>query len=101
DGTVQEQFGRFSLLEIVQRYALARLSESGQVQRRHAQYYLALVESSEPDLYGGAGQRTAMRLLEREQDNIRAALAFAVERGEVEVAQQFCGAFFLFWGRRA
>ena len=54
DATVQEPFGRFSLLEIVQRYALARLSESGQmqqVQQRHAQYYLALVESSEPDLY--------------------------------------------------
>ena len=80
---VQEPFGRFSLLEIVQRYALARLSESGQmqqVQRRHAQYYLTLVESSEPDLYGGARQRTAMRLLEREQDNIRAALACAVEQ---------------------
>ncbi len=103
DGIVQEPFGRFSLLEIVQRYALARLSESGQmqqVQRRRAQYYLTLVESSEPDLYGGTRQRTTMRLLEREQDNIRAALAFAVEQGEVEIAQRFCGAFFLFWGRR-
>ena len=103
DATAQGQFGRFSLLEIVQRYALARLSESGQmqqVQRRHGQYYLALVEGSEPDLYGGARQRTAMRLLEREQDNIRSALAFAVEQGEAEVAQRFCGALFLFLGRR-
>ena len=40
-----------------------------------------------------------MQLLEREQDNIRAALAFAVEQGEAEIAQRFCGAFFLFWGR--
>jgi predicted ATPase len=102
DGAAQGQFGRFSLLEIVQRYVLARLSESGQmqqVQRHHAQYYLALVESSEPDLYGGARQRTAIRLLEREQDNIRTALAFAVEQGEAEVAQRFCSAFFLFWGK--
>jgi len=101
--TAQGQFGRFSLLEIVQRYALARLSESGEmerVQQRHAEYYLALVEGSEPDLYSGARQRTAMQLLEREQDNIRAALAFAVEQGEAEVAQRFCCALFLFWGRR-
>jgi len=103
DGAAQRQFGRFSLLEIVQRYALARLSESGEmehVQRRHAEYYLALVEGTEPDLFGGARQRTAMQLLEREQDNIRAALAFAVEQREAESAQRFCGTLFLFWGRR-
>jgi len=103
DGSAEEQFGRFSLLEIVRGYALARLSESGQmehVQRRHAQYYLALVEGSEPDLFGGDRQRAAMRLLEREQDNIRAALAFAVEQREAEIAQRFCCVLFLFWGRR-
>src|SRR5205807_68430 len=52
---VEEPFGRFSLLGMVREYALARLRESGQmeyVQQRHAQYYLALVEGSEPDLYG-------------------------------------------------
>lgn len=103
EGAALEPFGRFSLLEIVQRYALARLSESGQMQhveRRHAEYYLALVEGTEPDLFGGERQRAAMRLLEREQDNIRAALAFAVEQREAELAQRFCCAFFLFWGRR-
>jgi len=100
---VQEQPGRFSMLELVRGYALARLSESGNmehVQRRHAEYYLALVEGIEPDLYGGGRQRAAMRSLEREQDNIAAALAFAIEQGKAEIAQRFCCALFLFWGRR-
>ncbi len=102
DEGAQEQSGRFSMLELVRGYALARLSESGDmehVQRRHAEYYLALAEGIEPDLYGGDRQRAAMRLLEREQDNIAAALAFAIEQGKVELAQQFCSALFLFWGR--
>ena len=102
DEGAQEQSGRFSMLELVRGYALARLSESGDmehVQRRHAEYYLALAEGIEPDLYGGDRQRAAMRLLEREQDNIAAALAFAIEQGKVELAQQFCSTLFLFWGR--
>jgi tetratricopeptide (TPR) repeat protein len=102
DEGAQEQSGRFSMLELVRGYALARLSESGDmehVQRRHAEYYLALAEGIEPDLYGGDRQRAAMRLLEREQDNIAGALAFTIERGKVELAQQFCSALFLFWGR--
>ncbi len=103
-GAVAEPLGRFSLLEMVRAYALARLRESGQmqhVQRRHARYYLALVEGSEPDLYGGARQRAAMQLLEREQDNIRAALAFALAQRDAELAQRFCCVLFLFWGRCA
>ncbi len=103
DEGAQDQSGRFSMLELVRGYALARLSESGDmeyVQRRHAEYYLALVEGIEPDLFGGDRQRAAMRLLEREQDNIRAALAFAVEQREAEIAQRFCCVLFLFWGRR-
>ncbi len=102
DEGAQEHSGRFSMLELVRGYALARLSESGDmehVQRRHAEYYLALAEGIEPDLYGGDRQRAAMRLLEQEQDNIAAALAFAIEQGKVELAQQFCSALFLFWGR--
>ena len=102
DEGAQEQSGRFSMLELVRGYALARLSESGDmehVQRRHAEYYLALAEGIEPDLYGGDRQRAAMRLLEQEQDNIAAALAFAIEQGKVELAQQFCSTLFLFWGR--
>src|SRR5436853_4835954 len=100
---VEEQFGRFSLLGLVREYALARLHESGQmerVQQRHVQYYLALVEGSEPGLYGGARQRATMQLLEGEEDNIQAALAFAIEQGDAEVAQRFCSVLFLFWGRR-
>ncbi len=41
-----------------------------------------------------------MRSLEREQDNIAAALAFAIEQGKAEIARRFCCALFLFWGRR-
>src|ERR671938_1122982 len=46
---------RFRLLETVREYALARLAESGEgdaARRRHAAYYLALAETTEPALQG-------------------------------------------------
>lgn len=98
-----DPYGRFALLRTVREYALARLGESqqmGQVQRRHAEYYLSLLESVGPDLYGGSGQRAAMHLLEQEEDNLGAALAFALEQRDARLAARFCVVLFLFWGRR-
>ncbi len=82
---------RFHFLETIREYALGQLAASGEredIQRRHAIYYLALAESFKPHLSG------------REQDNLRAALVWAIEHEEAELAQRMCGALGKFWEAR-
>jgi predicted ATPase len=91
---------RFGLLETIREYARQRLRARGeqeQTAQRHAGYFLALAKQREPDLHGGAGQAAALRLLEREQGNLRAALTWAITGGQAEMAQRLCGALSQFW----
>ena len=95
--------GRYRLLETVRQYAREKLSESGeaeQVRERHAGYYLALAEEAEPELKG-AGQVAWLERLERERDNLRAAMDWLLERGELEEVARLGWALWLFWGIRA
>jgi predicted ATPase/DNA-binding SARP family transcriptional activator len=79
---------RYRLLETVGEYAAARLDEAAErepVVRRHLVFFRELVRTTEPELRG-AGQRSAIALLEREYENIRTALRHAVAaRDEQEV----------------
>jgi tetratricopeptide (TPR) repeat protein len=71
--------GRYRLLETVRQYARDRLVESGQeaAQRgRHGDWFLTLAEEAEPRLKGAEQDRWLERL-EREHDNLRAALAWS------------------------
>jgi predicted ATPase len=48
----EDEQPRFTMLETIREYALERLESSGEleeVQRKHAQYYLALAEAGQPD----------------------------------------------------
>ncbi len=78
---------RYRMLEPVRHYARERLEASGEAfakaQRRHAKYYLAEAEAAEPELTGPE-QRRWLDRLEREHDNLRAALAWSLEHGEEE-----------------
>lgn len=90
---------RFMLLETLREYALERLETDGQtevVRKRHLEYYLGLVESIEP----GPKEPNLpawMKALEEEHDNLRAALQWALEHGEVETALRIAGAIWRFW----
>jgi predicted ATPase len=67
---------RFALLETLRRFAAERLRDSGEEEGAvacHRRTFLALVEATAPALEGGA-QREALEKLEREQENLRAAL---------------------------
>src|SRR5262249_44579331 len=78
---------RFTMLETIREYALERLEENEEleaVRRRHAAYCVALAEAAATTL-GGAEQATGLARLEMEHDNLRAALAWARERGEIEL----------------
>jgi predicted ATPase len=93
---------RFTLLETIREYALERLEERGeleQVRRLHAERYLSLVESAEPELTR-ANQAVWLGRLDREKDNIRAAFAWATSAAETELALRMAGALVRFWSSR-
>lgn len=93
---------RYGMLEPVRQYAREKLVESGEAedaQRRHAAYFLRLAEEAEPALIGPE-EEVWMDRLQREHDNLRAALRWAKERGEVEAGLRLVGALNWFWWMR-
>ncbi len=92
---------RVNMLETIHEYALEQLTAAGEVddaQRRHASYYMCLVERAGPHL-GGSRQGAWLRCLEREHGNLRAAIRWAARRGETEVELRLVGALWPFWFR--
>lgn len=90
---------RFTMLETVREYARERLLESGAqvpVQERHAAYYAALAGEAGPGITGPQGAAWLKRLQE-ELNNLRAALQWALEREETEMALRMTGALGPFW----
>ena len=90
---------RYRMLETIRAYCLERLADAGEEDwARHAfaTYFLRLAETADP-LLRGAQQRTWMRRLTAEQDNIHAALHWAVERRDTELALRFGQALGWFW----
>src|SRR6266508_4585206 len=76
---------RFRMLETIREYALEQLAARGELdtlRRRHATYFLALAEAAEPQLQG-PDQRLWLDGLEVEHDNLRAALTYCLEAGDV------------------
>jgi predicted ATPase/DNA-binding SARP family transcriptional activator/DNA-binding CsgD family transcriptional regulator len=90
---------RLVMLETIREYAQERLEESGEaatIKRAHAEYVLALAEEAEPRLWG-AEDAAWLDRLEREHDNMRAALSWSMEHDEVELALKLGGALRWFW----
>ena len=93
---------RFVMLETVHEFAREKLQGSGEteeIKRVHAQYFLTLAEEAFPELRG-SHQLEWLDRLEAEHDNMRAALSWAAERKEVEVALRMGGALWWFWWMR-
>jgi predicted ATPase len=92
---------RFRLLETIRQYAREKLFESHkaeQARNRHLDFYLARVEIAEPKLLGPE-MIPYLDQLEVEQDNLRAALEWAVESDPLK-ALRLVAVLFAFWGRR-
>jgi predicted ATPase/DNA-binding SARP family transcriptional activator len=100
--TTGDDAARYRLLETVRQFAAERLAADGEMaerQRRHAGHYLALAER-EVELLSGAGQAAALAQLEREHDNLRAALGWALANGEAELGLRLGAALAPFWEAR-
>jgi len=88
---------RFAMLETIREYALEKLTAAGEaeaVRRRHAEYYLAMMVKVGPDLDGSS---VLLDRVEREHDNLRAALQWSLDRGEVEIAARLSLALLSLW----
>ena len=93
---------RYRLLTPVREYSLQRLEESGEahaVRSRHAEFFGALAE------HAGAGLKRAdqlmwLEVLSDEHDNLRAALGYLLERGDVDKGAQLGWNLWLFWSLR-
>ena len=93
---------RFTLLETIREYAIGRLQERGELEslrRVHAERYLAVAEAAEPELVR-ASQRVWLERLDEENANLRAALAWSMEVGEIETGLRIAGALVRFWSTR-
>jgi predicted ATPase len=90
---------RYGLLETIRLYAGQRLVESGDaaaIRHRHAEFFVALAERAEPELAAAPGPRWLARL-EREHDDLRAALGWLDATGSAEDFLRLVTALTLFW----
>ena len=77
---------RFVMLETIREYGLEALAASGEMEatrQAHATYYLRLSEEAKPELEGPQ-QALWLERLEREHDNLRAAMQWSLEQAEGE-----------------
>jgi predicted ATPase/class 3 adenylate cyclase len=93
---------RFLMLETIREFASERLEaneDAERVRRRHAEYLLALAEEAEPRLVA-QDQAAWLDRLEREHDNVRAALRWAIDAGESEIGLRTAAAIWRFSQQR-
>lgn len=93
---------RFRMLETIRDFAFERLAEDGEeepLRRRHAGTFLTLAESAAGEVYGPR-RREMLDRLEREHDNLRAALTWAIDRQETSVALRLVRALWRLWQMR-
>lgn len=90
---------RFRMLETVREYAheqLEALNEIEQLSSAHAHYFAQLAEEIEP-LLTGPGQSEGMQRLEQERGNLRAALRWSSQDGDLNVGFRLASALWRFW----
>jgi predicted ATPase/DNA-binding SARP family transcriptional activator len=91
---------RLTMLETIREYAAERLAQSGaddSVRRRHCKHFLALAERTHEAILRGEEPVTAFRALEQAHDNLREALTWAAQTGEVELEVRLACALRQFW----
>jgi predicted ATPase/DNA-binding NarL/FixJ family response regulator len=97
--TLQQVEARYYCLETIRQYAQHKLLASGEwslIHDRHLTSFLQLCEASEPKIRGHH-QQLWLNWLEKEYDNIRAALSWSLESDQIEVGLCIAIALYQFW----
>jgi predicted ATPase len=93
----------FEMLETIREFAVERLEHRGdaeRVRRAHALFFLRLASDAEQLLRTGEQDRTVERLA-AENDNLRAAMRWSLDRGEPGRVARMGYALWLFWWARS
>ena len=91
--------GRYRLLETIRQYAADRAeaaAETDELRERHARVFAAFAKQAMPHVTG-PDQLVWLAKLEADHDNLRAALAWAVEAGDAEFGLRMVGSLWMFW----
>jgi predicted ATPase/DNA-binding CsgD family transcriptional regulator len=100
--TLQGSEARYHLLEMIRQFAQEKLIEADEWITSHDRYlqcFVDLCEETAPKLYGQY-QLLWFNWLETELDNIRVALAWALEQKRIEAGIRITNALYQFWDRR-
>src|SRR5690349_17066626 len=90
---------RYSLLETVRQYAKERLVDAGRVvdaQARHAAWCVELADEAQAG-FAGSEQSAWFAVLDRERENMRAALAFGMTTSSGEQSLRLAVALSRYW----
>jgi tetratricopeptide (TPR) repeat protein len=91
---------RFRMLETVREFGLERLEASGEEaasRSRHAGFFLALLERGDRDLVDSTRDTTWIDAIDRDHDNVRAALGWSRDTGADDMLLRLAGALVWFW----
>ncbi len=98
--TIGRAEARYRLLETIREYALEKLKEADEIthlRNRHLDFFVARTEEIARKLHRSSYQGLWFNWLDGELDNIRAALDWAMESGQVEAGLRLAIALFMFW----
>lgn len=90
---------RYGLLETIRAYGAEQTSSAGETEvlrTRHLRWFLDLAERAEPELTG-ATEQSWLDQLDADEDNLRAALSWALESGDGGSALRLAAALVLYW----
>ena len=90
---------RYWMLEAIREYGVERLDETPTARdsrANHGEWFAALLDRAEPELEG-PGQDVWLDELDREHDNIRAALRWALPDVDPQLALRIAGSSATFW----
>ena len=92
---------RYDMHYLLQQYSWEKLSDTGKLNHyrdRHLAYFLALAENGKPRLKGVEEKKWAQKM-EKELDNFRHALTWAIESNSLESGYLLAHALGTFWQR--
>ena len=96
---VDGQTVRLRMLETIRAYGREQLDASGEhgdLQRAHAEHFLSVAEQAADHFYTPDAGAWISRLAD-DNDNLRAALRWALDRGDADMSLRFTAALWSYW----